>query len=191
MSAAALPLTYRQNPRPVGFEIALRLAGDVLHVDSGRKELAIPLASVVELRLTYEPRSMAQAAYQTKLRLKDGKTVKFSSISWRSMIDARRQDREYSAFARALVAAVARANPSARFVAGKKRLQWAAIAAAAAFSLVAVAAFVWQALRAGAPAAALLGIGVAALGIWQLEPMVRLNRPRPFSPGEAPAMLLP
>lgn len=187
----AAPLAYRQNPRPVGFEIALRLVGDVLHVDSGRKELAIPLASVAELRMTYEPRSMAQGAYQTKLRLTDGTTVKFSSISWRSMIDARRQDREYSAFVRALLAAVARANPSARFLAGKPRLQWAAVAVVAAFSLVAVAGFVWQALMSGALAAALIGAGVAALGIWQLEPMVRLNRPRAFAPGEAPAMLLP
>jgi hypothetical protein len=186
-----LPLIYRQNPRPVGFEVSYRLAGDVLTVDTGRKEIAIPLGEVAQARLTYEPRSMARGAYQTKLKLKDGTTVRLSSISWRSMTDVRPQHPEYSAFVQALLAGIARANPAARFIGGKPRLQWAAIAAIAAALLVAVAFFVWQAVRSGAMTAALLGAGIGAIGIWQLEPMVRLNRPRVFSLGEMPRALLP
>ncbi|MFL5326855.1 MAG: hypothetical protein ACJ8A4_21770, partial [Microvirga sp.] len=66
-----------------------------------------------------------------------------------------------------------------------------ATAALTAASLVGVAIFMWQALRAGANTAALLGGTIAVLGIWQLEPMVRLNRPRDFVPGELPRTLLP
>jgi hypothetical protein len=43
----------------------------------------------------------------------------------------------------------------------------------------------------GATVAALLGAAVAAAGIWQLEPMVRLHRPRVFTIGELPQALLP
>jgi hypothetical protein len=189
--STGMPLTYRQNPRPVGFEISYRLAGDGLTVDTGRREIEVALAKVEQVRLTFEPRSMAQGAYQTKLKLTDGTTVKLTSLSWRSMMDVRRQDAEYSAFVQALLERIARANPAARFVAGKPRLQWAAITALTAASLLAVAIFVWQALWSGATTAALLGAGIAALGIWQLEPMVRLNRPRAFTPGEMPRSLLP
>jgi hypothetical protein len=185
--AAELPLSYRQNPRPIGFEVSYRLTGDRLSVDNGRKESEVALARVEQVRLTYESRG----AYQTSLKLADGTTMKLSSISWRSMIDARRQDAEYSAFVQALLLAIARANPAARLLAGKPRLQWLAVAAIAAVSLVAVAFFIWRAVLSGATVAALLGAAVAAAGIWQLEPLVRLNRPRAFTIGELPQGLLP
>src|SRR3954471_13445860 len=191
LMSAELPLSYRQNPRPIGFEVSYRLIGDRLSVDTGRKESEVALARVEQVRLTYETRSMGQGAYQASLTLADGTTVKLSSISWRSMIDARRQDAEYSAFVQALLLAVARANPAARFLAGKPRLQWLAIAAIAAVSLVAVAFFIWRAVLSGATVAALLGAVIAAAGIWQLEPMVRLNRPRAFTIRELPQGLLP
>jgi hypothetical protein len=176
-----IPLTYRQNPRPVGFEVAYRLAGDVLAVDNGRRETAIPLGKVAEVRLTYEARSMAQGAYQTKLKLSDGTTVKLTSLSWKGMMDVRRQDAEYSAFVQALLAGIARANPKARFIAGKPQLQWLAIAALSVASLAALAFFILQALLAGV---------IAAAGLWQLAPMVRLNRPQAFTPsGPRPALL--
>ncbi len=188
---AEVPLIYRQNPRPIGFEVSFRLAGDRLVVDTGRREMEIRLGAVEQVRLTYEPRSMAQGAYQTKLRTRDGTTVKLTSVSWKSMMDVRRQDAEYGTFVRSLLAAVAAASPGARFVAGKPRLQWLALAALTAVSLVALAFFVWRALSAGAVTVALVGAGIAAIGIWQLEPMVRLNRPREFAPQEAPRALLP
>ena len=188
---AEVPLAYRQNPRPVGFEVSYRLAGGRLSVDSGRKETEIPLEQIGEVRLTYEARSMMQGAYQTRLRLEDGTTVKLSSISFRSMIDARRQDAEYGAFVRALIDGIARANPAARFVAGKPRVQWLAVAALTAASLVGAAFFVWRAASAGANTAAILGAAIVAAGVWQLEPLVRLNRPREFAPEDAPRTLLP
>lgn len=186
-----LPLAYRQNPRPVGFEVSYRLAGGVLVVDTSLKRTDIPLASVAQVRLTYEPRSMAKGIYQAKLRLKDGTTLKLSSVSWKGMMDLRRQDPEYSAFVQALLSGVAAANPNARLLAGKPQLQWAAMAAVAALALVGAALFVWEALRSGAHGSALLGAAIAAVGIWQLEPMVRLNRPRAFTPPEMPSALLP
>ena len=129
--SAELPLSYRQNPRPIGFEVSYRLSGERLSVDTGRKESEVALARVEQVRLTYESRSMGQGAYQTSLKLADGTTLKLSSISWRSMIDVRRQDAEYSAFVQALLLAIAQANPAARLLAGKTRLQWLAIAAIA------------------------------------------------------------
>ncbi len=78
------PLTYVQNPRPVGYPITYRLSGDRLVVDSTRKVDEVRLGAVTQVRLSYEPRSFAQRAYRTKLTLSNGRSVAFSSLSWLS-----------------------------------------------------------------------------------------------------------
>jgi hypothetical protein len=186
-----MALTYTHAPRPTAGPVTFTLAGDRLTVDSGRMVQEVRLGTVDLVRLTYEPRGLARTAFRTRLRLKDGKSFAFSSLSWRSMIDAEERAVEYRAFTRALLDAVAQANPQARFLAGRPRAVWAAFAALAAVALFGVALFVWRAVAAGATGAALLGGLVLALGIWQLEPVVRLNRPRRFRPDAPPAGLLP
>jgi hypothetical protein len=189
--AADLPLTYTQSPRPVGFPIAFNLSGDRLTVDSQRKIDEIRLGAIEAVRLTYEPRSFAHRAYQTTLTLKDGKRVRLSSIHWRSMIEAESQTAAYGRFVRELIAAIARVNPEVRLAAGKPRPVWIALAALTALSLVAIMIFTGHAVSVGAWPAALLGLGIGAVGVWQLEPMVWLNRPRGFALDSLPVDLLP
>jgi hypothetical protein len=43
----------------------------------------------------------------------------------------------------------------------------------------------------GSTSVALLGALFALVGVWQIEPMVRLNKPRPFRPEAPPPELLP
>jgi hypothetical protein len=183
--------TYRHSPRPTGSPISFTLEGDRLTVDSGRRLQEVRLGAVEEVRMTYEPCRFAQRAYQTKIRLRDGKSFAFSFLDWKSLIEADRLDPEYRVFARALFDAIALASPQARFVAGRPRWIWFATAALAASSLLVMMLFIWRALQSGATSAALMGGLFLAAGIWQLEPMVRLNKPRTFRPGAPPADLLP
>jgi hypothetical protein len=183
--------SYSHAPRPVGGPVTFTLEGDRLIVDSGRKVQEVELGAVEQVRMTYEPRSFAQKAFQVRVRMRDGKTFAFSSINWKSLIEAERLDKDYRAFARTLFDAIARANPHARFLAGRPRWAWFAIAVLAAASLLAMAIFTWRALEAGATTAAAMGVFFALVGIWQLEPMVRLNKPRTFTPDEPPPDLMP
>jgi hypothetical protein len=183
--------SYSHAPRPVGGPVTFTLEGDRLVVDNGRKVQEVRLGAVEVVRMTYEPRSFAQKAFQTRIRMKDGKTFSFSSINWRSLIEAERLDKDYRAFARTLFDAVARANPDARFVAGRSWWVWVGTAILAAASLLAMAVFTWRALQAGAMPAAGMGVFFALVGIWQLEPLVRLNKPRSFTPDEPPPDLMP
>jgi hypothetical protein len=123
--------------------------------------------------------------------MKDGKTFKFSSLSWKSLVEAERLDRDYSAFTASLLKAIGQASPNARFYAGRPGWAWVAIMVLAAASLLAIAIFVWRAVQDGAHAAAFLGALIGLAGIWQLEPMVRLNKPRTFTPDTPPRELLP
>lgn len=183
--------TYAQNARPVGFPVTYTIKGNRLIVDQTRKISEVQLSAVEQVRLTYEPRSFARRAYRTTIRVTNGKTVSYTSISWKSMIEARAQDEEYRGFTRDLMAAVAKANPRARFIAGKPFPIWVLLTVLAFTTLVVLALFTWRAFSNGATSAALFGLAIAALGLWQLEPMVRLNKPQDFTPENPPRELLP
>src|SRR5687768_6933684 len=116
--------TYTHAPRPIAAPVSFRLSGDRLTVDSGRKLQEVRLGPVEEVRMTCETRGFTRKAFRTKLRLKDGRSVAFSSVNWRSFVESQRLDEEYRAFARAVTQAVADANPEARFVAGRPRWIW-------------------------------------------------------------------
>jgi hypothetical protein len=183
--------TYTHAPRPTGGPVSFKLMGDRLTVDSGRKVQEVQLGTVDQVRMTYEPGRLAQKAFQTRLRMKDGKSFAFSSLNWKSFIEAEQLDAEYRSFAGAVLHAVAAANPDARFVAGRPRWIWTITAAVSAVSLFAMALFVWRAVTAGYASTALMGALFLALAVWQLEPMIRLNKPRSFQPDAPPRDLLP
>lgn len=184
-------LTYSHAPRPIAAPVTFTLAGDRLTVDTGRKVQEVRLGAVEQVRMSYEARGFARQAFQTRVRLKDGKSFVFSSVNWKSFVESERLDPAYRAFAQALLQAVAAANPDARFVAGRPGWIWAINLGLGVISFAAVTVFLWRAVMAGYTTAALFGAVFMAAGIWQLEPMIRLNKPRRFTPDSPPANLMP
>jgi hypothetical protein len=185
------PPSWRQRPKPIGFEIAYRLDGDALEIDTTRKVDRVRLAAVEQVRFIYAPSNVTSKAYRTQLRLSDGKSVTFGNLSWRSLTDIDRDDARYHAFVSALSAAIARANPRARFVAGKPYPLWLALAIVGGLSIVMLAFFTLRAFQQGATAAGFLGLVLAAASFWQVWPMVVLNRPRELASGGVPGELVP
>lgn len=183
--------TYTHSPKPFGGPISFILKGDKLTVDSGRKVHEVQLGAVSTVRMTFEPGRLAQRSFRMKVVMTDGKSFTFTSLDWKSLVEAQELTQEYRAFTHALCDAIARANPQARFVAGKPLGLWLPSSALAVASLLAMAYLIWQALQMGATSVALLGALLAMVGVWQIEPMIRLNKPRPFRAGDLPAELLP
>lgn len=183
--------SWRQRPKPVGFEIAYRLVGDVLEIDSTRKIDRVALGAVEQVRFVYAPGNITSTGYKTQLRLTDGKAITFGNLSWRSLTDIDRDDPGYHAFVTALAAAIAKANPRARFVAGKPWPMWAALALVGGLSILMLAYVTARAFQQGATGAGVFGVGLAAASFWQVWPMVRLNRPRELASGEVPDELVP
>ena len=183
--------SWRQRPKPIGFEIAYRLYGDTLEIDSTRKVDRVRLAAVEQVRFLYAPSNVTAKSFRTQLRLSDGKSITFGNLSWRSLTDIERDDPRYHAFVTALSATISRANPRARFVAGKPFPLWLALAIVGGLSLVMLAFFSLSAFQSGASTAGWLGIALGAVSFWQVWPMVRLNRPRELANGEVPAELVP
>jgi hypothetical protein len=183
--------TYTHSPKPFGGPISFTLKGSTLTVDSGRKVHEVQLGAVDTVRMTFEPGRLAQKSFRTKVIMKDGKSFTFGSLDWKSLVEAQEMTREYRAFVKSLCDAIIRANPEARFVAGKPMGLWLPSSALAGTSLLAIGYLVWQAFQMGATSVALLGILLAIVGFWQIEPMIRLNKPRPFRSEAPPEELLP
>jgi hypothetical protein len=95
---------WRQRPKPIGFEIAYRLKGDVLEIDSTRKVDQVRLSAVEQVRFIYAPSNVSSKGFRTQLRLSDGKSITFGNLSWRSLTDIERDDARYHAFVAALSA---------------------------------------------------------------------------------------
>lgn len=185
------PPSWRQRPKPVGFEIAYRLDGGVLEVDRTRAIDRIRLSAVEEVRFLFAPGNVSSKGYKTRLRLQDGKTVTFGNLSWRSLTDIDRDDARYHRFVAALSAAIARANPQARFVGGRPRPLWIATAIVGVLSLAMLAFFTLSAFQRGMTGAGLLGLLLLAASYWQVWPLISLNRPRDLATGEVPDELVP
>ncbi len=183
--------SYRQKPRPIGFELAYKLEGDELVIDSTRKIDRVKLSAVEQVRFTFKPGNIASTGYVTTIRLKDGKTITIGDTSWRSLVEVERGGARYVAFITALSGTIARLNPQARFVAGKPPVIWWVFAGVAALSVVMMALFTLRAFQSGAGGAIWIGVLLFAVAVWQMLPMVRLNRPMELKAGEVPAHLMP
>jgi hypothetical protein len=111
-------LTYSQKPRPAAFEVAYTLKGDRLVIDTGRKVDEVRLDAVTSLRLSYDPRSFAQRAYVTRLTLRTGRTIRFSSVALEEHDRGRHAARLRRLRSRGSARPVAAANPGVARVAG-------------------------------------------------------------------------
>ena len=105
---------------------------------------------------------ISSKGFKTQLRLSDGKSVTFGNLSWRSLTDMDRNDAGYHAFVSALAAAIARANPRARFVAGKPFAFWLALATVSALSMLMLVFFTGRAFLQGTNTIGLFGVLLVA-----------------------------
>ena len=121
----------------------------------------------------------------------DGRKLRLANYSWRGITELERQDADYLAFVRRLLPAIARANPQARFLGGRSQFHWLALSALTGMTLLGMALFAWRAYTQGQGTTALLAAGLVAMGVWQIEPIVRLSRPRAVDPEDPPRELLP
>jgi hypothetical protein len=183
--------TYSHAPRPAGMPVAFAIKGRKLVIDRMGQTIDVNLSEIEEMRVAFEPRSFAQSQLRTRLKLANGPLITLSSVSFRSIVFAERQDAQYGAFIRNLARAIAKANPKARFTAGRSLPFWLAMVTSGFVLMAAIVVFIAYALNQGEMTAVAIGVFVAAIGVWQMEPLIRLNRPQPFSPDDPPAALVP
>lgn len=183
--------SWRQRAKPVGYMLQYVIEGDELVINSTRKIDRVRLGAVEQVRFTFDPGNISSRGYKIQMRLTDGKTINFGDLSWTSMVNIERDAPRYRRFVEALVAAIAKANPSCRFLAGMPRPKWLAMAAVAVLAFLGMAGFAFSAWRNGQTNAALLTLFLTLAGLWQVVPIVTNNQPKPLKTGEVPDWLMP
>lgn len=181
--------TYTYAPKPMSGPVNFRLGAGTLTIDNGRQRREVRLADVETVRMTYSARSFGRGAFITRLTPAAGRSVTFGSLSYRNFVETERQDEAYRDFAAALCEAVAKANPRARFRAGRAPPLFALLVGGTAACALAALVLMARAAAAGATPVVVAGLVFLALGVWQIGPLIRRNRPREFPPQSPPADL--
>ncbi|MHB2168846.1 hypothetical protein [Alsobacter sp. R-9] len=182
---------YRQRPRPFGPEVTWRLEPETLYADSGLRNKRVPYRDIVAIRLTFAPTNITSHGFKAVIRLADGKTLTFGSLSWRTYFEVERQDADYRAFVTDLVARAGRANPAVELVAGKPRPVWLAATAVGALTGAGLAAAVLWGATQGAWTLSALALLFLVPFAWQAWGMATRNRPASFTPDAVPDAVLP
>jgi hypothetical protein len=150
-----------------------------------------PYASIVELRLCFDPTRFDDTRHRCDLRLADRRKASFYSTHFVSVAEFEDRAATYGPLVRALVAQVAAANPTCRFRAGKWSIvYWSEHVVLAAM----VALLVFVLALVGGVAITDLFLAKLAVVVAFVPVMIaytRKNRPRSFEPGAIPADVLP
>jgi hypothetical protein len=189
--AADTQQSYSHIPRPFGRQVTLRLTPSALVVDDSRKETSIPYREITSLRLSYEMRNTMSAGYRCRMTFAKNRTLSFSNISWRALVETEAKNGPYRAFVQALVPRIVTANPQARLYGGKPNLIWLLIILLGGMAVLAMGYITWRAFELeNWPLVTLVG-GVGMVLAWQQNQLVIRNKPQVIDPHLLPDQLLP
>lgn len=157
----------------------------------GRHSGHMRYREIRRLRLAFRPVSLATHRFIAEIWGEGAPKMTIASTSWRSFVEQQRQDEEYSAFVRTLIARIGAAGATPRLETGSPPLiYWPGAALCVALGL----AFPWmlvRALREGATGAAGVIAVLLAILVWQIGTFFWRNWPGAFRPSAIPSAVLP
>lgn len=182
---------YEHRPKPYSNPLNLALKGTKLTAERGTRSEEYALENLEYLRLAYAPKNTQRLGFSCFLRMTDGRSITFSNLDWRSLVENARQDEPYAAFVEALVKTAARANPKLRLLAGTTGFRHTLFSASALLIIAALGYLVFYLLGAKNWPLALLALGLLSwIGFYAHEYRTR-NRPEAFTAGAIPLRVLP
>jgi hypothetical protein len=150
-----------------------------------------PYASIVELRLCFDPTRADSTRHRCDIRLADGRRASVYSNHFAGVADFEDRAATYVPLVRGLVARVAAANPACRFRSGKRPFVYWAEHIMLLF-LFALLVFVLAAFGgAGLSDLVLVKLGIIVGFIPVMIMYTLKNYPRAFDPAAIPAAVLP
>lgn len=184
-------LTYSHRPKPFANELVLRLDSRELVAERGRARQVFALSRIERIDLAYAPRNIARLAFRCLVRDRDGRTLAFDNISWKSLIETDRQDREYHDFVAALVTRAEAAGGGVTLHAGISPFKYRGmLGLGIALATLLLVTLVRALMQSGHAFAGFAAITLVYLG-WWLSAFLARNRPRPFTAGAIPEGVVP
>jgi hypothetical protein len=184
-------IRYFQRPKPYAAELELTLTASQFIAERGKSRHEMPYYGIERIRLRFTPKNSVFRAFTCDVRAKDGRSVRFDNVSWKSLIETERMDDTYNRFISALIARASKANPEIELHAGMTTFRHTGMVVIGAGMLVALAGCVVYAAMQGNTVVALMALGLTGyLAFWMKEFATR-NRPRTFTPDTIPTDVLP
>ena len=159
-----------------------KVGADWLEIVQQGQTYTIPLAKLSEVRLRYEPGRFATNRCTVDIITNTGWTAQIDNQHWADVADFEDRSFSYRLLVEALLARLARANPSARLVTGQGAMLWASMA----FVLLMVAVLFFVVLAIGGPIVAMLKLVVLLFFVPTMVRYVRANRRRIQPISDAP-----
>ncbi len=184
-------IAYAHRPKPFSTELEMELTARELVATRGRSIQRFPLNGIERIRLTFAPRNTAHLAFACHVRARDGKSVRFDSLSWKSLIETERQNVDYVRFVRTLCARVEAASKDVTFEAGVSPFKHASMLVVGIGLIVALLATTVYAVSNGSWSTGMLAFALLAYLGWWLYDYLRRNRPKSFRADAIPALVLP
>jgi hypothetical protein len=168
-----------------------RIDGDKLWIcNEGQPELALPLNSILKLRLSYDPSRIEPNLYRCRLYNRIGKCATIQNCHYQGIASFEDRTESYLPFVHALISRLASVNPHCQFISGTSHLSWwaHAIFITVSFSFLALVLFY---LYSAVGWLAILKLLIIAFFIPTALQWFIKNWPRTFSPHSIPNKLLP
>jgi hypothetical protein len=198
MDQPVASLHYSHRPKPYSNELELELTERAVIAERGRSKQTYPLDKMERIQLDFDPRNTAKLVFRCQIRVRDGNSVTFDSLSWKSLIQTERQDESYTAFVKALVTRAAKASPGMALVAGISPLRYRLMQAVGGILIAAMIAAALYFTLFPHPLAGSVNYLYAVLsmvfaffaGSWLRDFLMR-NHPRHFTADAIPVSVLP
>ncbi len=189
--AAPADPAYAFKPSLMGAMCQFTLRPDALDWQIGRHSGRTPYDRVSAVRLSYRPVTMQSHRFVTEIWSAGTPKMQICSVSWRSMMEQQRLDRDYSAFVTELHRRIAAAGARARFSTGLPVVTyWIGVVVFSAVMLATAALAVRAAILEQWTASALVALFFAIFA-YQAGTYFYRNRPGSYRPDAIPALALP
>ncbi len=182
---------YQHRPKPFSNALELGLGARALSTERGARRQEYPLAEIELIRLAYRPANTQRRGFSCYLRMRDQRSLRFTNLDWRSLVENARQDAPYASFVQALVAQAAQANPKIALRAGLPAWRYRLFGLGAMVMLLALAAGAAYFVLAGHWPLAAFAAGLLLWCAIHAREYRQRNLPRTFAPDRIPREVLP
>ncbi|MBN8534327.1 MAG: hypothetical protein J0L51_09560 [Rhizobiales bacterium] len=184
-------ILYSHRPKPFAAELELELTAFELIATRGRSVQRFPLTAIEKVTLVFSPRNTAHHAFACTVRATDGKSVKFDSLSWKSLIETEKQNGDYTRFVSTLCERVEAASPKAVLHAGVVPFKHTGMLVMGIAMIVGLAASSIYAFRTQSAVIGGVALFMLAYLAWWMRDYLTRNRPRAFKASAIPPSVLP
>ncbi len=184
-------LRYSYRARVMSRPQMFTLTDDALTVDDGHRALTLKLRDIVRVRLSYRPSNFLSPRFVCTLDGTGGERLRLCNVSWAGLAGLEVQNAAFSAFVRALHAALAKAGAQTQFLRGEALWRYGFVLALSVLPLGALVVFGVMAMQEGLRGTVLAVAVFLAVLLWPTALHAKLNRPGDYSPDALPGELVP